>query len=253
MSKDTGISWTDHTFNPWWGCTAVSAGCDHCYAETFDSRLGGDHWGKGKPRRIFGEEHWQEPIAWNEAARKAGKHALVFCASMADVMDDEAPAGQRSRLWELIAATPYLTWQLLTKRPQRYARWLPRESLMNIWLGATCEDQATYDLRWPILRRVADDRDLTTFVSYEPAMGPLSMSGPVPGINHFPVPDWLICGGETGDHRRPMPTEWATAIAAECALYGVKFWMKQMSARTPVLGAALIPAGLLIRQRPEAE
>ena len=142
------------------------------YAETFDSRLGGDHWGKGKPRRIS----WRGALAGTHslesAARKAGKHALVFCASMADVMDDEAPAGQRSRLWELIAATPYLTWQLLTKRPQRYARWLPRESLMNIWLGATCEDQATYDLRWPILRRIADDRDLTTFVELTARHGP---------------------------------------------------------------------------------
>ena len=75
MSKDTGISWTDHTFNPWWGCTAVSAGCDHCYAEAFDNRMGGDHWGKGKPRRTFGDAHWREPIAWNEAAKKAGPQA----------------------------------------------------------------------------------------------------------------------------------------------------------------------------------
>jgi hypothetical protein len=68
MGKITGISWTDHTFNPWWGCTKVSPGCDHCFADAFDKRVGGNHWGKGVPRRTFGEKHWDEPLKWNKVA-----------------------------------------------------------------------------------------------------------------------------------------------------------------------------------------
>ena len=75
MGKETGISWTDHTFNPWWGCTKVSPGCDNCYAEAFDKRVGGSHWGKGQPRRTFTDKHWNEPLAWNRAAEKAGRVA----------------------------------------------------------------------------------------------------------------------------------------------------------------------------------
>src|ERR1700690_3208874 len=108
MGKDTSISWTDSTFSPWWGCTKVSPGCDNCYAETFDKRWGTPHWGKGVPRRVFSDKHWAEPLKWNRLAGASGKPWRVFCASMADVMDDEAPEGQRERLWELIDQTPNL-------------------------------------------------------------------------------------------------------------------------------------------------
>jgi protein gp37 len=252
MGKDTGISWTDHTFNPWWGCTKVSAGCDHCYAEAFDKRVGGAHWGKGQSRRDFGDAHWAEPLAWDKAAEKAGKPAKVFCASMADVMDDEAPEGQRERLWALIDQTPHLIWQLLTKRPQRYSRWLPdRFKNWNVWLGTSTEDQANYDLRWPIL---AAQREryvgfVTLFVSYEPALGPLTLRKHAHRLG-FGVPDWIICGGESGASPRPMEQSWAENLRDESKEFEVDFWMKQMSAATPAKGAALIPSELLIRQLP---
>lgn len=238
MAEGTSISWTDNTFNPWWGCTKVSPGCDHCYAEAFDKRTGGAHWGKGEPRRMFGDKHWAEPLKWK---------GRVFCASMADVMDDEAPLGERERLWALIDATPNLTWQLLTKRPHRFARYLPAGGFKhrNAWLGATCENQQYYDCRWPELHRAATMFDLKSFISYEPAIGELSMSG-----FDF-VPDWLIFGGETGGGRRPMRQEWAEHIQAECIDRGVSFFMKQMSALRPAQAAQLIPAHLLIRQFPE--
>lgn len=212
--------------------------------------MGGKHWGKGHPRRTFGDEHWAEPLAWDAAAKKAGKSALVFCASMADVMDDEAPDGQRERLWELIHATPHLTWQLLTKRPQRYAKYLPLFTCPhNIWLGTSVEDQRSYDLRWPYLYRAACSRELMTFISYEPALGPLTIKGY--GFFLSIVPNWVICGGESGSGRRPMKQKWAEDVRSQCAKNGSKFFMKQMSAATPVKGAALIPAELLIRQFPE--
>lgn len=249
MGKVTGISWTDHTFNPWWGCTKVSAGCDNCYAEAFDKRTGGSHWGKDQPRRTFGEKHWAEPLAWDATAKKDGKPALVFCASMADVMDDEAPEDQRERLWALIDSTPNLIWQLLTKRPQRYGRYLPVNfKHPNVWLGTTAENQENYDLRWPILFQASAALHLTSFVSYEPALGPLRLHGVRGG---FPiVPDWLIFGGESGAGRRPMERKWADDVLADCEAMGTKFFMKQFGARTPDEGKRLIPADLLIHRFP---
>lgn len=246
MGETTSISWCTHTFNSWWGCTEVSDGCDHCYARVLDGRWGGEsHWGKGVPRKTMSDAYWRQPLRWNANAAKEGVKHKVFCASMADVMDDEAPEGQRERLWELIYQTPNLIWQLLTKRPQRYAKYLPLFNCPeNIWLGTSAEDQSNYNLRWPILRRAVEVRGLTTFISYEPALGPLEMR------QQDGRPSWMICGGESGNERRPMKQEWAENLRFECENDGVAFWMKQMSARTPEQGAQLIPAELLIRQFP---
>ena len=257
MGIETGISWTDSTFNPWWGCTKVSPGCDNCYAEAFDKRYGDSHWGKGVPRRVFGDKHWNEPLKWEKMAAASGKPWRVFCASMADVMDDEAPEGQRERLWELIDQTPHLTWQLLTKRPQRYTSYLPSNGFRhrNVWLGATCENQHYYDVRWPVLRIVAHEFECLSWISYEPALGPLSIedwqckeerSDP-----YDEVPDWIICGGESGNGRRPFEKLWAENLLEECGRYGTNFFMKQFGARTPSEGKALIPPHLLVHQFPE--
>lgn len=244
MGEVTAISWTDHTFNPWWGCTRVSPGCDHCYAEAFDKRVGGSHWGKGEPRRVFGEKHWNEPLRWNKAAEKAGKPAMVFCASMADVMDDEAPEGQRDRLWDLIDATPHLIWQLLTKRPQRYHRYLPEQFRhKNVWLGTTCENQEMYDLRWPILS-IAGKGELL-WISYEPAIGPVRIR------EHREKPEWIIFGGESGNRRRDCQRSWADVMLRDCRDLEIPFFVKQMSARTPAEGKALIPPDLMIQEFPE--
>jgi protein gp37 len=251
VGEKTGISWTDSTFNPWWGCTKVSAGCDNCYAESLDKRWGTPHWGKGVPRRVFADKHWNEPLKWEREAQAAGVKRKVFCASMADVMDDEAPEGQRERLWELIDNTPNLIWQLLTKRPQRYKKYLPANFKHdNVWLGTSAEDQANYDLRWPILREAADMWGTVSWISYEPALGPLRLHSNLRD-NHFLVPDWVICGGESGSGHRPFEQQWAEDLQAECRLYDVKFFMKQMGGLTPEQGKALIPAHLLIHEFPE--
>ncbi len=244
MGEKTGISWCNHTFNPWWGCTKVSAGCDHCYAEGFDKRIGGDHWGKDKPRRVFPDKHWNEPLKWNKLATDSGAKALVFCASMADIMDDEAPEGALERLWALIDATPHLIWQLLTKRPQRYAKRLPESFKWgNVWLGCSAENQECFDLRYPIVCDVALKHNAIAWVSYEPALGPLSITG-----GHHP--DWIICGGESGGGRRNMPVEWAENLLAECRQYDVAFFMKQMSAITAPAGKLLVPEHLKIHEFP---
>jgi protein gp37 len=261
MGKDTKISWADHTFNPWWGCTEVSPGCARCYAKTFDKRTGGEHWGKGAPRRTFGDEHWAEPLEWNSNARAAGEMVTAFCASMADVMDAEAPGGQRWRLWELIDATPYIMWLLLTKRVGNFTTYLPAQGFMhdNVRLGATTENQPMYDSRMPVLLEAArwlhqanvngskpwkrDRQPVQTFASYEPALGPVTLEG-------RPVPDQIIFGGETGAGHRTMNVGWAINMRNECRVRNVAFFMKQMSGANPQAAADLIPAELLIRQFP---
>jgi protein gp37 len=249
MGEVTGISWTDHTFNPWWGCTKVSPGCDNCFADAFDKRVGGNHWGKGVPRRTFGDKHWDEPLKWNAAARMTGVRAKVFCGSMCDIMDDEAPEGQRERLWKLIDATPNLIWQLLTKRPQRYRRYCPeRFKYINVWLGMTAENQEAFDVRVDHLIDASINIGTRDFISYEPALGPLTFES---RPNY--APDWVIFGGESGNSRRPCDRRWAETLLAECRAKGIAFFMKQMSARTPAEGKAAIPPELNIQEFPGGE
>ena len=154
MAKTT-IEWTGtknedgtwsagYTFNPWWGCTKVSDGCKFCYALSIANRYGHDVWGVGATRRTFGENHWREPVRWNRKAGESGKRLRVFCASMADVFDPEAPADEREKLWDLIRETPHLDWQILTKRPQLIAENLPfdwEDGYPNVWLGTSVEDE----------------------------------------------------------------------------------------------------------------
>ena len=116
MSENTSIEWVDHTFNPWEGCQKVSPGCDHCYAETRNARFAGGtaiNWGPGAPRRRTSAANWKKPIAWNSAAANFmaahGRRQRVFCASLANVFDNEVdPAWRVDLLDKLIAKTPHL-------------------------------------------------------------------------------------------------------------------------------------------------
>src|SRR5688572_4428248 len=104
MAEVTGIAWTDSTFNPWIGCTKVGPGCDHCYAEALDKRHrwgGATHWGAGVERMRTSPSNWAKPRAWNRKAVASGKPWRVFCASLADVFDNEVPHDWRADLFEL--------------------------------------------------------------------------------------------------------------------------------------------------------
>jgi protein gp37 len=197
MAQKTTISWTDHTFNIAWGCTKVSPGCKNCYADALSHRYGHDVWGPGKPRRIFGEKHWREPLQWNSQAQSQGVRHRVFCSSMCDVFEDHPTIdGEREKLWSLIRATPWLDWQLLTKRPGRIRPALPADwggGYGNVWLGTSIESN-DYTARADILRTIPAT---VRFISYEPALGPLDQLN-LTGI------DWLIYGGESGDASGPM-------------------------------------------------
>lgn len=246
MTENSKIEWTTHTFNPWIGCQKVSPGCDHCYAEALmDKRYGRVQWGPHGERKRTSEANWKLPLRWARQAN--GTRPRVFCASLADVFDNQVPMQWRADLFALIEKTPQLDWLLLTKRPENVRKMLPDdwgEGYANVWLGTTCEDQANYDRRWNILAKVPA---AIHFISYEPALGPLIPHGvDVPERACWSMPDWLICGGESGQGARYMDPAWAAAAKTECELLGISFFMKQMTAKKP------IPADLLLRQFPRA-
>lgn len=224
MGELSKIQWTDHTFNPWWGCARVSPGCEHCYAETFSKRVGQKIWGVQAERRFFGDKHWAEPVKWNAAAAKAQKRARVFCASMADVFEDRPDLVEwRGRLWRLILETPWLDWQLLTKRPENITRLAPgwfSGAPDNVWIGTTIEDRKRLDRIEHLRRQIAS----VLFLSLEPLLEDLGEID-LAGIK------WVIVGGESGGGARPFDYRWAQAIVEQCRAARVPCFVKQMGSR----------------------
>jgi protein gp37 len=226
MAQNSSIEWTDHTFNPWWGCSKVSPACDHCYAELWAKRMGHQVWGSGADRRFFSDAHWKEPLAWNADAKIARRRKRVFCASMADVFERRAELNsERIRLWELIEQTPWLDWLLLTKRPQNVEAMVPwkEEWPVNIWLGTTVESQSFAEKRLPfLLKHPATVR----FLSCEPLLGPLDLSTWFRPKELHAI-NWVIAGGESGPGSRPMHPDWAAKILHQCRKAKVPFHFKQ--------------------------
>jgi protein gp37 len=234
MGERSGIEWTDSTFNPWTGCTKirrrgdVPSACDFCYAEKWAKRSGQVEWGN-YPRRRTTDAYWRAPLKWNGQARsfqdEHRRRQRVFCASLADVFDNQVDPGWRSDLFDLIRACDELDWQLLTKRPQNIRKMLPPDwgnGYPNVWLGTTAEDAIAYRQRASHLLKVPA---AIHFVSYEPAIGPLGRLD-VEGLR----PDWLIIGGESGvrsDLIRPTEPKWARDAIAACRRLGVAPFLKQ--------------------------
>jgi protein gp37 len=234
MGIQSKIEWTDSTFNPWVGCTKVArargapSACDFCYAEKWAKRSGQVEWGD-HPRRRTTDAYWRNPLTWNSHARsfqiKHGRRQRVFCASLADVFDNQVDPQWRSELFNLIRACDQLDWQLLTKRPQNIRKMLPVDwgsGYSNVWLGTTAEDAQAYRQRVSHLLKV---RSIIHFVSYEPAIGPLGQLD-IDGRH----PDWLIIGGESGvrsDLIRFTNPQWARDVIAECRRLGAAPFLKQ--------------------------
>lgn len=255
MGETSAIEWTDATFNPWWGCTRVSPGCDNCYADTWAHRVGFNDLWDGPKRRTFGVKHWAEPLTWNRRAQKESRRIRVFCASMADVFDKDAPERARQDLWELIEDTAYLDWLLLTKRignaprmfPDRWRFVVPR----NLWLGISVVNQEEADRDIPkLLETPAPVR----FLSCEPLLGPIEFPLPCRGSYFWSRMHWVIVGGESGQKARPMDEWWAVHIRQQCEAAGVAFFMKQGSqANWPGFkDFARFPAELQVRQWPKS-
>lgn len=232
MAMNSKIEWTDHTFNPWIGCTKVSPACDNCYAEALmDSRYGRVRWGAGEDRSRTAPSTWKQPLKWNKLAAASGERPFVFCASLADVFDNEVDERWRHDLFALIEATPQLVWLLLTKRIGNVlkmtdvskvgsAGYLPS----NVAVGATMANQEEYDRDRMKLAEVKACRDiLFTFGSFEPLLGLTIVD------KH--APDWIIVGGESGSNARPMQLPWARHLRSQAIELGRVFNFKQVGGR----------------------
>ena len=299
MSARSSIEWCDSTFNPWIGCTRVSPACDHCYAAaSTPARTLGIAWGTGEPRRRTSPATWRLPIRWNakpfyectscgwrgenpflgmfcprdgrgkgcgsDPIRRARRR--VFCASLADVFDNEVPASWRADLFSLIRATPNLDWLLLTKRIGNAARMMdeaggwagaavgadPRTPMPNVWLGATIctQDEANRDI--PKLLAVPA---AVHFLSMEPLLAEVDLAYPESLFPNGPAMccsgyecgcagrpidpplfyglDWVIVGGESGHGARPMHPDWVRILRDQCAAYRVPFLFKQWGCWAP--------------------
>jgi len=276
MGKNTLIEWTNHTFNPWIGCTKVSPGCFNCYAWAMNLRFAeGANWGKGAPRRRTSVHNWNEPRRWERAYSEElnkfeGHKALhggfahypeprrprVFCASLADWLDDGVPIEWLADLLDLIRQTPNLDWLLLTKRPENWSNrlhsvfgrkrpesndeaalcgwildWINGEPPKNVWIGTTVEDQIRAVLRIPQLLVIPAK---IRFLSCEPLLGPVDIWKPVvdcsatiAGDKFTDFINWVICGGESGAGARPMHPDWARSLRDQCHAGRVPFFFKQ--------------------------
>ena len=279
MGKGTAISWATDTFNLWWGCEHalaepdsepddISEDCRSCYAETFDHRIGGEHWGPGKEPRWFGDAYWAKLRRWNTEAREAGVRRRVFVSSMADwaqrhrdtVINAKMDA-VRDRMWSEIRACDWIDFLLLTKRAERLPELLPWHSWPdeiasggkpwpNVWVGVTAGTRRSL---WRV-DRLRQVRSAVSFISCEPLLdditaaewdavlrpdrSPLSLVRPV---------DWLIVGDESGPRRRPVQLDWVRTAREAALRHGVAFHLKQLhvsgkKVHLPILDGRTHPA-----------
>jgi len=258
MAESTGISWTDSTFNPWIGCAKVSPGCDHCYAEvSTPSRTMAIVWGPNEARKHTSAANWNLPRRWNaghaQFFAQHGRRRRVFCASLADVFDNKADPAWREELWALIRETPNLDWLLLTKRVGNVPAMLPADwgdGYHNVWLGISVVNQEEADR--DIGKLVAVPAK-TRFLSMEPLLGPVDLAVPLGLVrvgldqhllpNHYPDIDWVIAGGESGPHARPMAQAWVENIRIQCNTAKVAFFFKQWGGTAKDKGGCQLPSG----------
>jgi len=242
MAENSRIEWTDHTFNPWWGCTKVSPACDNCYAEAWARRTGHAVWGAKTDRRFLSEFYWKQPHSWNRQAKKRRGRSRVFCASMADVFEWRADLTPwRTKLWTLIEETPHLDWLLLTKRPHLAQRLVPWGDSWpeNVWLGATVESQRFADKR---MHHLIDVPAKVRFVSCEPLRSSIDLE---PYLASEEL-DWVIAGGESGALARASEPNWYRELRDQCVSYSVAFHFKQWGEWAPLsaVDGERIPARL---------
>lgn len=217
MSDGSKIEWTDATWNPVRGCVKISPGCKHCYAETFAERFRGvpNHpYEQGFDPRLV-EAKLGEPFTWSRSRR-------VFVNSMSDLFQKAVPDDYVRRVFEVMAAANWHTYQVLTKRADRMeaiVRALPRrlQRLPHVWLGVSVENRKYGLPRIEHLRRTPAH---VRFLSVEPlleGLGPLKLGGI----------DWVIVGGESGPGARPMDASWVRDVRDQCQDRSVAFFFKQ--------------------------
>lgn len=258
MGANTSIEWAHHTFNPWVGCKRISPACDDCYAATWAKRAGRGHLWEGKRERTA-PANWRQPLKWNAEAQRLGVRYRVFCASLADVFDNQVPPEWRADLFRLIRQTEHLDWLLLTKRIGNAARMLDETRYMrtsrepvwpwpNVAIGATIANQAEADRDIPKLLEVPAR---VRFLSCEPLLGPLDLrrffrkeanGAYLPAVRGLRIQDcaagpggvdWVIAGGESGGKARPAHPDWFRSIRDQCDEACVPFLFKQWGEWAP--------------------
>jgi protein gp37 len=214
VADNSAIEWTEATWNPITGCSKVSPGCAHCYAETLSLRF---HWSP-KPwlpeyaheNVVFHEQRLEQPLRWR-------RPRMIFVNSMSDLFHELVPLAFIERVFEVMAKAEQHTFQILTKRHERLADLAPRLSWpANVWMGVSIENR-----RW--IERANSLREVPAavrFISAEPLLGPLD------GLDLADI-DWLIAGGESGRGHRPVRTEWLRDLRDACERAGVAFFFKQ--------------------------
>jgi protein gp37 len=212
MADNSRIEWTEATWNPVTGCSKVSPGCAHCYAETFAERwrgLAGHPYEQGFDLRLW-PERLEVPLRWR-------RPRTIFVNSMSDLFHEAIPPAYIAEVFEVMQRADWHVFQVLTKRPERLEAladdlpWPP-----NVWVGVLVENRRFVG-RADNLRRTPAQ---TKFISAEPLLGPLE------GLDLAGI-DWLIAGGESGPRHRPMRIEWARDLRDRCVAEDVAFFFKQ--------------------------
>jgi protein gp37 len=229
MAESTSIEWTDATWNPVTGCTKITAGCDHCYAERFSERFRGT---RGHPFEsgfdlTLRPERLEQPLGWRTPR-------MIFVNSMSDLFHKEIPREFIARVFDTMEAATWHTFQVLTKRSSLMRDFLRRRygtrcGPFHMWFGVSIED-GTKKSR---IRHLRDAPAGVRFLSIEPLIGPV-------GELDLSEIDWVIVGGESGPGARPMQEEWAIHIRNQCVKARVPFFFKQWGGRTSKTGGRLL-------------
>lgn len=225
MSNATSIEWTDATWNPVTGCTKISAGCNHCYAERFSERFRGT---RGHPFErgfdlVLRPERLKQPLHWRHPK-------LIFVNSMSDLFHKEIPRQFLDEVFATMEAADWHTFQILTKRSSLLrdyinSRYPNQPAPAHIWLGASVENAAAKSR----IRHVQTANASIRFLSVEPLIGPL-------GKVDLSDIDWVIVGGESGPNARRMHPNWVREVRDQCAEANVSFFFKQWGGIRPKSG-----------------
>lgn len=223
----TKIEWSDYSWNPVTGCSKVSEGCRFCFARRMAGRLAGRCGYPEAPHHFdvtLHPDRLDQPLHWK-------KPRMIFVCSMSDLFHKDVPDNFRDRIFDVMAATPQHTYQVLTKRPKEmnlflnhhYYAYTLTKPLPNVWLGISIENQGAADKRREYLRSVSA---AVKFVSYEPALGPVDWTG-------WEFVNQIISGGESGPKARPSHPDWHRATRDFCQEHGTAYFFKQFGAWTP--------------------
>jgi protein gp37 len=229
MALKSSIEWTDATWNPVTGCTKISPGCDRCYAERFSERF------RNVPKHPFSTgfdltlrpERLNQPLSWK-------KPRMIFVNSMSDLFHKEITREYIDRVFRTMETADWHIYQVLTKRSSLLRKYVNRRyansrAPVHIWLGVSIENRVALTR----LRHLKETKANIRFVSFEPlleSIGPVDLEGI----------QWVIVGGESGPHARPIDANWIREIRSQCRIHAVAFFFKQWGGKTPKAGGNLL-------------